>query len=146
MFFQKTKIKTQSHIGPLLPLGGGGGVIIIQARTRESGCGVGRRGNIQNSKHMVYRRPPADHQMWENYVTVARLAAKNTNQRSWLQTTLKSIALIKPHNYFSFLCFFPFLIIIIIILPWTGVGSGNLCPLKQAKPAVADDVFVTHVI
>ena len=83
-------------------------VIITQAHTRESGCGVGWRRNIHSSTHKVCHRPPADHQKWEDYVTVMRLAAKHTKQPSWLQATLKSLALIKPHNSFSFLCFFFF--------------------------------------
>ena len=93
-------------------------VIIVEAHTRESSCAVGRRGIIQSSKHMVCCRPPADHHMWEDYVTIVRLAAKHTNQPSQLQTTLKSLAQIKPYNSFSFLCSFPFLIIIITILLW----------------------------
>ena len=67
---------------------------------------------------MVCRRPLADHQTWEDYVTVLRLAAKHTDQPSPLQATLKSLALSKPNNSFSFLCFFPFLILIVVTLLW----------------------------
>ena len=130
MFSRKTKIKTQAHTGPLLPLAKKKRrkkVMIKQAHTRESGCGVGRRGNIHSSKHMVCRRPPADHQMWEDYVTVVRLAAKHTNQPSRLQKTIKSLALIKPHYSFSFLCFFPFLNYHYDYFTLDRVGIGNLC-------------------
>ena len=144
MFSQKAKRKTQAHTGPLLPLA-------KQTKnnnnntstTRENGCGVERRGNIHSSKHMVCCWPPADHQMWDDYMTVVRLAAKHTNQPSWLQTTLKSLELIQPYISFSFLCFFPILIIIIIIFLWTESESVTFAgETGSRKQCICDPCYL----